>query len=42
MPLPNDHVLFDQGAITIKDDLTVIDRLAGGCPAFAPAPGSGT
>jgi predicted restriction endonuclease len=24
---PNDHVLFDQGAITVKDDLTVINRL---------------
>ncbi|GAA5057376.1 putative restriction endonuclease [Thermocatellispora tengchongensis] len=26
---PNDHVLFDQGAIIIKNDLTVIDRLTG-------------
>jgi predicted restriction endonuclease len=26
---PNDHVLFDQGAIVVKDDLTVLDRLAG-------------
>ncbi|MDX3108781.1 HNH endonuclease [Nonomuraea angiospora] len=27
---PNDHVLFDQGALIIKDDLTVINRLTGG------------
>ncbi|GLW12002.1 hypothetical protein Misp01_71300 [Microtetraspora sp. NBRC 13810] len=26
---PNDHVLFDQGAITIQDDLTVINQLTG-------------
>ncbi|MEV6031486.1 HNH endonuclease [Nonomuraea sp. NPDC052116] len=26
---PNDHVLFDQGAITIKDDLTVVNQLTG-------------
>ncbi|MET8986956.1 HNH endonuclease [Nonomuraea wenchangensis] len=26
---PNDHVLFDQGAITVEDDLTVINRLTG-------------
>ncbi|MFC5825252.1 HNH endonuclease [Nonomuraea insulae] len=26
---PNDHVLFDQGATIIKDDLTVINRLTG-------------
>ncbi|MEV4477025.1 HNH endonuclease [Nonomuraea sp. NPDC049504] len=26
---PNDHVLFDQGAIVIKDDLTLINRLTG-------------
>ncbi len=26
---PNDHVLFDRGAITIKDDLTVINQLTG-------------
>ena len=36
---PNDHVLFDQGAITIKDDLTLINRLTGepGAP-YAPFP----
>ncbi len=28
-PCPNDHVLFDQGAILVEDDLTVINRLAG-------------
>ncbi|WP_223190913.1 HNH endonuclease [Nonomuraea terrae] len=26
---PNDHVLFDLGALTIRDDLAVIDRLTG-------------
>lgn len=26
---PNDHVLFDQGATIIKDDLAVIDQLTG-------------
>jgi predicted restriction endonuclease len=26
---PNDHALFDHGAITVKDDLTVINRLTG-------------
>ncbi len=26
---PNDHVLFDQGAIFVQDDLTVINRLTG-------------
>ncbi|MED7930408.1 HNH endonuclease [Nonomuraea sp. LP-02] len=26
---PNDHVLFDQGAIIVKDDLTVVNQLTG-------------
>ncbi|MFF4624980.1 HNH endonuclease [Nonomuraea jabiensis] len=26
---PNDHVLFDQGAIIVKADLTVVNRLTG-------------
>lgn len=26
---PNDHVLFDQGAVIVKDDLTVVNRLTG-------------
>ncbi|GAA3572775.1 hypothetical protein GCM10022419_062120 [Nonomuraea rosea] len=26
---PNDHVLFDQGAVIVEDDLTVVNRLTG-------------